>query len=357
MAISRITTWADGQVLSAADLNAEFNNILNNATTLISPLTGDLDFNLNNATNFALETRTAAPSVVTTGRMYQLSGISLQHGVSGADSTGYRPVSAGAPTRVSGLTGSIISNIGSFAAQGYFMGTPNLGSISITATSSFSINTQTPGPAFGGRDQAAAFGSTEVHFYAIGYSPGSTTIRGICSSNPPPTGPSGVSYWTYLCSAKYSTGSSAVVQSAIVRGSQVEFSTVASAYSLISTATAWTSTTPSVLTSSRVPSIATHVEILPTYYGAIQPPQTNFSGGYTVTVESTPFGSKFRGSLTFDTASTSAGVYSQQSEGYRKLQVGSEGAVLVTSGETSTGLTQIELIVDLIGYTVPNGDN
>lgn len=42
MALSRLKTWIS-EVLTAADLNAEFNNILNNALTLISPLTGALD--------------------------------------------------------------------------------------------------------------------------------------------------------------------------------------------------------------------------------------------------------------------------------------------------------------------------
>jgi hypothetical protein len=43
MALSRIKTWSDAEVLTAADLNGEFNNILNNALTLISPLTGPLN--------------------------------------------------------------------------------------------------------------------------------------------------------------------------------------------------------------------------------------------------------------------------------------------------------------------------
>lgn len=45
MALSRVKTWIAGEILSAADLNAEFNNPLNNALSLISPLTGALDFN------------------------------------------------------------------------------------------------------------------------------------------------------------------------------------------------------------------------------------------------------------------------------------------------------------------------
>lgn len=43
MAISRVKTWGE-ELLDNDDLNAEFNNILNNARSLISPLTGALDF-------------------------------------------------------------------------------------------------------------------------------------------------------------------------------------------------------------------------------------------------------------------------------------------------------------------------
>lgn len=39
MAISRAKTWIAGEVLTASDLNSEFNNILQNAADLISPLT------------------------------------------------------------------------------------------------------------------------------------------------------------------------------------------------------------------------------------------------------------------------------------------------------------------------------
>lgn len=46
MALSRLTTWAK-QTLTFQALNAEFNNILNNALSLISPLTGSLDANGN----------------------------------------------------------------------------------------------------------------------------------------------------------------------------------------------------------------------------------------------------------------------------------------------------------------------
>lgn len=43
MSLSRAKTWIAAEILTASDLNAEFNNILNNAITLISPLTAALD--------------------------------------------------------------------------------------------------------------------------------------------------------------------------------------------------------------------------------------------------------------------------------------------------------------------------
>ena len=42
MAISRVTTWASGQTLTASALNAEFNNIINNGTSLWSPATASV---------------------------------------------------------------------------------------------------------------------------------------------------------------------------------------------------------------------------------------------------------------------------------------------------------------------------
>lgn len=42
MAISRVITWSAGQTLTAAALNAEFDNILNNALSLVSPWTANM---------------------------------------------------------------------------------------------------------------------------------------------------------------------------------------------------------------------------------------------------------------------------------------------------------------------------
>jgi len=46
MALSRVKTWT-AEVLTASDLNAEFNNIINNGLSLVSPLTGTLDLDNN----------------------------------------------------------------------------------------------------------------------------------------------------------------------------------------------------------------------------------------------------------------------------------------------------------------------
>lgn len=43
MSLARLKTWVLGEVLSASDLNAEFNNILDNAASLISPALANLD--------------------------------------------------------------------------------------------------------------------------------------------------------------------------------------------------------------------------------------------------------------------------------------------------------------------------
>ena len=55
MAISRIKNWV-AEILEPTDLNAEFNNILNNATSLISPLTANLAAGSNKITGLAAAT-------------------------------------------------------------------------------------------------------------------------------------------------------------------------------------------------------------------------------------------------------------------------------------------------------------
>lgn len=45
MALSRVKTWVVGEVLTAADLNNEFNNILDNSVSLVTPWVGNFDLN------------------------------------------------------------------------------------------------------------------------------------------------------------------------------------------------------------------------------------------------------------------------------------------------------------------------
>lgn len=44
MAVSRLKTWNTGDILTASDLNGEFNNILNNGTSVAFPLTAAVSF-------------------------------------------------------------------------------------------------------------------------------------------------------------------------------------------------------------------------------------------------------------------------------------------------------------------------
>lgn len=70
MALSRVKNWVAAEVLTASDLNAEFNNILNNAISLISPLTANLNFNNFQGTNFRFEVQTATQTAANSGRAY-----------------------------------------------------------------------------------------------------------------------------------------------------------------------------------------------------------------------------------------------------------------------------------------------
>src|SRR5258708_3798231 len=70
MSISRVHTWSAGEVLTAADLNAEFSNILNNGADLVSPFTkaislGGFALNFDAANTIAMTATTSG--VILTG--------------------------------------------------------------------------------------------------------------------------------------------------------------------------------------------------------------------------------------------------------------------------------------------------
>lgn len=79
MALSRVKVWIAAEILTAADLNSEFNSILNNALPLISPLTGNLNFNGNQAVNLVFERLSAVAAAATEGRAYFHTGENLMH--------------------------------------------------------------------------------------------------------------------------------------------------------------------------------------------------------------------------------------------------------------------------------------
>lgn len=71
MSISRVHTWSAGEVLTAADLNAEFSNVLNNGADLVSPFTkaismGGFALNFDAANTIAL-TATTSGAIMTGG--------------------------------------------------------------------------------------------------------------------------------------------------------------------------------------------------------------------------------------------------------------------------------------------------
>lgn len=74
MALSRSKTWSSAEVLTASELNGEFNNILNNAASLISTIalvfnedSADLDFRIEGANNTNLFTLDAGQDAIGLG--------------------------------------------------------------------------------------------------------------------------------------------------------------------------------------------------------------------------------------------------------------------------------------------------
>lgn len=218
MSLARVKVWIPGDVLTAADLNSEFNNVLNNPNSLISPSTGPINFNLQAHTGLL-------PSVIT--------GTSGVAGNVLTLSTAATPVAAWSGSamqgsKVRGLTGTLSSQIGTFSADQYAMQSTNLvQSWTVNATSSFDVSIGTAGPAAGGRDQSGSFASTYVHWYAISTGPGSTAPSGIVSSNPPNVGPaalpSGYTGWTYLGCSAYSSSSTTLNGPHRFRGALAEY--------------------------------------------------------------------------------------------------------------------------------------
>lgn len=216
MALSRIKTWTGGEKLFAADLNGEFNNILGNPISMISPTTGPINFNGQPHTGLL-------PSVfsATSGSTGEPVAV-LPSGM-----VGYLAVGP-AVSRVSGLLGTLSSQSGTFSADGYQMRSSSALTWMVAATSAYSANLGTAGPIAGGRDRAAAISSTEVHWYAISTGPGSTSPAALVSSQAPPLGPTlpssaGYIGWTYLGGSPYSSASTTLPAAQFFRGGSAYF--------------------------------------------------------------------------------------------------------------------------------------
>lgn len=217
MSLARVKVWNPGDALTAADLNAEFNNVLNNPVSLISPSTGPINFNLQAHTNLvpaAITASSALPGSVLVATTAATPG-SVWSG------------SAMQGSRVRGLFGTISSQSGTFAADQFIMQTTGgFQSWTVTATSSFGASIGTAGPAAGGRDVAGAFSSTEIHWYAISTGPGSTAPAATISTQKPPTGPvlpSGYTGWSYLGCSPYTSASTTVNADHVFSGRTAQY--------------------------------------------------------------------------------------------------------------------------------------
>ena len=265
MAISRVHTWSSGEVLTASDLNAEFNNFINNALALVSPLTGSLDFNSNSALNFRFQNQSATQSAGVEGFAYwqstedslhistgtlqarvpaltgiqngELVGIVNPTSVEGATIYGRvklqatqfaltQPSAAGAAGNLEVLFPAAATPIALYGVRGY-LGALTTTTIAYNAdvailtnstggavrhtTVAGTIDSATQG--LDGRDQAGAFSSSQdLHAYLIS---NGTTIKGVLADSAPPTGPdlttlaafSGYTYWCYIGTYRWNSSS------------------------------------------------------------------------------------------------------------------------------------------------------
>ena len=236
MTLPAYKTWIAGEILTAADLNASFNNILNNGGgTLISPLAANLNFANNQATNLVLEKLGTDPASATTGRIYYNTATRQ---VMLDDGTGIHAVGPltgttsgiGVGSYVRGLAGVVSTNTAAYTAFTYlFQTTDGLNNFLMrgaNAAQTVSLDFRTAGPINGGRDQAGTFATNQVHVYAITTGANSTAPGVVCSTNNPfteggPTLPSSYAGWAYLHSLCYDvTSSMAKVSNHTIAGSR-----------------------------------------------------------------------------------------------------------------------------------------
>lgn len=317
MSLARVKVWNPGDVLTASDLNAEFNNVLNNPVSLVSPSTGPINFNLQAHTNLVPTAITA-----TSGSVGQVLSIST------AGTLAYQtPITV---SRVSNLRGSLSSQSGTFAADSYIMRT-TAGSMSwtISATSSYSASVGIAGPTAGGRDQAGSFASTFIHWYAISTGATSTAPAGLVSTNPPTVGPAmptSYSGLTYLGASPYSSASTTVTSTHLFRGRYAVFPAPLAILS------GGNSTTLTAITFSNV--VPPNVPVM-----HLKLSNASTATGVSFSIDS---GSTFM----FFTAGNAAAKYDVDTY----TPVTSDGISYQANANTAS------FSVGLLGYVMPNGD-
>jgi len=258
MAISRVTTWSAGQVLTAAALNSEFNNVIVNPIALISPTTGAINFNLQSHTNLLPSALTATSG--STGNVLTY----ISPGVVGWSTVSLSTASTpNFGSAVMGLVGTITSSqTGGFAFDAAaVVTTARTASFQVNATSSFTVNAATAGPTAGGRDVSAAFASTYVHVYAITTGANSTAPAGILSTSPPPVGPvmpTNYSAFAYLCTVPWTSGSTEFNGTFSIRGPWVDLT---SYQNLLSTSGSLTTSPQALSLATYVPPNAQEVKL------------------------------------------------------------------------------------------------
>ena len=258
MAIARVKVWVANEVLTASDLNSEFNNVLDSALALISPLTGTLNFNGNQATNLRFENQSATQSAAAEGVVYwhstedalhissgtvqmrvpalaaiqhgELVGIISPSGSGNNGATTYSRIQLGTGLSISGTVlsaSSVTQASGSWAIRG-LSGNVTATTISVDAHSVVLRNNNgetvvhhdaggllldSGASGLNGRDQAGAFSASQtLHAYYIS---NVTTIATVLADSAPPTGPdlttlagfSGYTYWAYIAPVPWNASS------------------------------------------------------------------------------------------------------------------------------------------------------
>ena len=143
MSLARVKTWIAGEVLTATDLNAEFQNILDNAVSLLSPVSGAFDFDGNTITLDAA------------GATQLVSSTAVSLNITSGAKTG-TPGTSGSVQRFSAQTFTDNNTAGSgtaTAAVFYSVATPTLAATNASVTTTDAATWYIAGPPTAGTNE------------------------------------------------------------------------------------------------------------------------------------------------------------------------------------------------------------